>query len=57
MPKIKKKASGKTLVAELALTNNIKKGKAIYIVPLKALANEIKKAGVAAQVKQLLIKG
>tara|TARA_Y100000310_G_scaffold323184_1_gene383209 strand:+ start:154 stop:813 length:660 start_codon:yes stop_codon:yes gene_type:complete len=33
-------ASGKTLVAELALTNNIKKGKAIYIVPLKALANE-----------------
>ncbi len=33
-------ASGKTLIAELALTNNIKKGKAIYIVPLKALANE-----------------
>jgi helicase len=35
-------ASGKTLVAELAITKNIleKKGKAIYIVPLKALANE-----------------
>ena len=35
-------ASGKTLVAELALTKNIleNKGKAIYIVPLKALANE-----------------
>lgn len=35
-------ASGKTLVAELAITKNIleKKGKAVYIVPLKALANE-----------------
>jgi helicase len=35
-------ASGKTLVAELALTKNIieDNGKAIYIVPLKALANE-----------------
>ena len=35
-------ASGKTLVAELAFTKNIieEKGKAIYIVPLKALASE-----------------
>jgi helicase len=35
-------ASGKTLVAELAITTSIieGKGKAIYIVPLKALANE-----------------
>lgn len=35
-------ASGKTLIAEIAaITNIIKgKGKAIYIVPLKALANE-----------------
>jgi helicase len=35
-------ASGKTLVAELAFMNSIlnRKGKAIYIVPLKALANE-----------------
>lgn len=35
-------ASGKTLVAELAFTKNIleHKGKSIYIVPLKALANE-----------------
>lgn len=35
-------ASGKTLVAELAALNSIyeKKGKAIYIVPLKALASE-----------------
>ena len=35
-------ASGKTLVAELAMLNTIlkKKGKAIYIVPLKALATE-----------------
>ena len=35
-------ASGKTLVAELAAMNNIanKSGKAIYVVPLKALANE-----------------
>lgn len=35
-------ASGKTLIAEIAALNNIinNKGKAIYIVPLKALANE-----------------
>ena len=34
--------SGKTLVAEIAAVNSIfnSKGKAIYIVPLKALANE-----------------
>ena len=35
-------ASGKTLISELAFTKNIleNKGKAIYIVPLKALASE-----------------
>lgn len=35
-------ASGKTLIAELTMLNNIYKrtGKAIYIVPLKALATE-----------------
>jgi helicase len=35
-------ASGKTLIAEIAMLNTIlsKGGKAIYIVPLKALANE-----------------
>ena len=35
-------ASGKTLIAEIAALNNIinNHGKAIYIVPLKALANE-----------------
>ena len=35
-------ASGKTLIAELAAINSIVecKGKAVYIVPLKALANE-----------------
>ncbi|MFW5991294.1 MAG: DEAD/DEAH box helicase [Candidatus Nanoarchaeia archaeon] len=35
-------ASGKTLIAELAMLNNIytRKGKAVYIVPLKALAGE-----------------
>lgn len=35
-------ASGKTLIAELACLNAIlsRKGKAVYIVPLKALANE-----------------
>ncbi len=33
-------ASGKTLVATMALVNSLKEGKAIYIVPLKALANE-----------------
>jgi helicase len=35
-------ASGKTLIAEMAMLNTIlsKGGKAVYIVPLKALANE-----------------
>ena len=35
-------ASGKTLIAELAAVKNIleRKGKAVYIVPLRALANE-----------------
>jgi len=33
-------ASGKTLVATMALVNTLGQGKAIYIVPLKALANE-----------------
>lgn len=33
-------ASGKTLVATMAITNTLNKGKAIYLVPLKALANE-----------------
>lgn len=35
-------ASGKTLIAELGGVKNIleKKGKAVYVVPLKALANE-----------------
>lgn len=33
-------ASGKTLVATMAITNILGKGKAIYLVPLKALANE-----------------
>ncbi len=33
-------ASGKTLVATMALVNILKEGKAIYLVPLKALANE-----------------
>ena len=33
-------ASGKTLVATMAIANILNKGKAIYIVPLKALANE-----------------
>jgi len=35
-------ASGKTLIAEMAMIKNIseRKGKAIYIVPLKALASE-----------------
>ncbi|MBR9699175.1 DEAD/DEAH box helicase [Candidatus Woesearchaeota archaeon] len=35
-------ASGKTLIAEMACIKNIleRKGKAVYIVPLKALANE-----------------
>tara|TARA_Y100000034_G_C6828323_1_gene373682 strand:- start:249 stop:893 length:645 start_codon:yes stop_codon:yes gene_type:complete len=33
-------ASGKTLIAEMAMMNNLDIGKAIYIVPLKALASE-----------------
>ena len=33
-------ASGKTLVATMAIVNILEKGKAIYLVPLKALANE-----------------
>ena len=33
-------ASGKTLVATMALVNKLKEGKSIYLVPLKALANE-----------------
>ncbi|HLC90233.1 MAG TPA: DEAD/DEAH box helicase [Candidatus Nanoarchaeia archaeon] len=33
-------ASGKTLVASMAICNQLKQGKAIYVVPLKALANE-----------------
>ena len=33
-------ASGKTLVATMAIANTLGRGKAIYLVPLKALANE-----------------
>ncbi len=33
-------ASGKTLVATMAIANTLGKGKSIYLVPLKALANE-----------------
>ncbi len=33
-------ASGKTLIATMAIVNNISKGKSVYLVPLKALANE-----------------
>jgi helicase len=33
-------ASGKTLIATMAISDTIGKGKAIYVVPLKALANE-----------------
>ena len=33
-------ASGKTLVATMAIVNSLSEGKAIYLVPLKALANE-----------------
>lgn len=33
-------ASGKTLVATMSIVNVLGKGKAIYLVPLKALANE-----------------
>ncbi|PIN73290.1 hypothetical protein COV20_03605 [Candidatus Woesearchaeota archaeon CG10_big_fil_rev_8_21_14_0_10_45_16] len=44
-------ASGKTLVATMAMANTIGKGKVIYLVPLKALANEKYK-----EFKQLLEK-
>ena len=33
-------ASGKTLIATLAICHNLQQGKALYVVPLKALANE-----------------
>ncbi len=33
-------ASGKTLVASMAIANTLDKGKAIYLVPLRSLANE-----------------
>ncbi len=33
-------ASGKTLIATMAICNSLKQGKSIYLVPLKALANE-----------------
>jgi len=33
-------ASGKTLIATMSIVNRLKEGKAIYLVPLKALANE-----------------
>ena len=33
-------ASGKTLIATMAITNTLDTGKCIYLVPLKALANE-----------------
>ena len=33
-------ASGKTLIATMAIAKNLEKGKALYLVPLKALANE-----------------
>lgn len=33
-------ASGKTLVASMAIANTLGKGKALYLVPLKALAKE-----------------
>lgn len=33
-------ASGKTFIATMAIANTLGKGKAIYLVPLKALANE-----------------
>ncbi len=36
-------ASGKTLVATMGIVNTLDKGKAIYLVPLKALANEKQK--------------
>lgn len=36
-------ASGKTLVATMGIVNTLDQGKAIYLVPLKALANEKQK--------------
>ena len=33
-------ASGKTLVGSMAIVNSIEQGKSLYLVPLKALANE-----------------
>ena len=33
-------ASGKTLIATMAIVNSLNHGKAIYLVPLKALASE-----------------
>lgn len=33
-------ASGKTLIATMAIVNSLNQGKAIYLVPLKALASE-----------------
>jgi helicase len=33
-------ASGKTLIGSMAIANVLEKGKALYVVPLKALANE-----------------
>ena len=33
-------ASGKTLIASMAISNTLNRGKAIYLVPLRALANE-----------------
>lgn len=33
-------ASGKTLIATMSIVNNLNRGKVIYLVPLKALANE-----------------
>lgn len=33
-------ASGKTLIATMAISNTLGKGKSLYLVPLKALANE-----------------
>ena len=33
-------ASGKTLIATMAICNTLGKGKSLYLVPLKALANE-----------------
>ena len=33
-------ASGKTLIATMGIANTLGKGKSLYLVPLKALANE-----------------